>query len=71
MVAKLVTVGEGDAAYSVLMEVDEDTASEEDDTKADKLPYAEANSMTKAQLVEYVSLPVEGDEEESGGTEDA
>lgn len=59
--AKVVTVGEGDGAYDVLMEVEEGEASASVST-VEKLPRVQAEAKTKAQLVDYVSL-VEEDEQ--------
>ena len=65
MVARVVTVGEGDGAYDVLMEVEEGEVSASVST-VEKLPRAQAEAKTKAQLVDYVST-----DEEDEGTDDA
>ena len=77
MVNKLVTVGEGDAAYSVVMDVEETPDKETPDvdyeatfadTHVARLSRKEADAMLKGDLIDYVSLS-EGDD--SGGPEDA
>lgn len=77
MANKLVTVGEGDAAYSVVMDVEETPDKETPDvdyeatfadTHVARLSHEDAEKYTKAQLVDYVAL---AEEDDSGGTEDA
>jgi len=60
---RVVTVGEGDGAYDVLMEVDEEATST---STVEKLPRKDAEKYSKADLVDYVSA-----DEEDEGTDDA